>query len=107
MGERPERSEGYRRLQKMGSPAPGEGAGGGFAYDEATLQALIKKWTELADRYLTSSRRILTDPITPPGLDFASKAQAAASTKATGAYREYVVRNYWYCIEQAQLLQDT
>lgn len=107
MSGRLEQSEGYRRLEKMGGPTPLEPTTGGFAYDEATLKSLITKWTELADRYLASSRRISPDPITPPGLDFASKGQADASTNAIKAYYEYVVRNYWYCIEQAQLLQNT
>jgi hypothetical protein len=107
MSERPEHNEGHRRLRKTGGPAPAESASGGFAYDEATLTSLVTKWTELADRYLASSRRVSTDQITPPGLDFASKGQAEASTNATKAYYEYVVRNYWYCIEQAQLMQDT
>jgi hypothetical protein len=108
MSGRLEQNEGYRRLEKMGSPAPVEStSAGGFAYDETTLTSLVTKWTELADRYLASSRRISTDPIAPPGLDFASRGQADAATNATKAYYEYVVRNYWYCIEQAQLLQDT
>lgn len=83
------------------------GQGAGFAYDEATLQTLVSKWTELADRYLASSRRVSTDEITPPGLDFASTGQAVASTNANKAYYQYVVKNYWYCVKQAQLLQDT
>jgi hypothetical protein len=107
MSGRLEQSEGYRRLEKMGSPAPVESTSAGFAYDEATLTSLVTKWTELADRYLASSQRISTDPIAPPGLDFASKGQADASTNATKAYYEYVVKNYWYCVKQAQLLQDT
>lgn len=102
-----DQSEGYRRLEKMGSPAPRESTGGGFAYDEATLRSLVGKWTELADRYLASSKRVSTDAIAPPGLDFASKAQAEASTNANKAYYEYVVKNYWYCVEQAQTLQAT
>lgn len=100
-------SESYRRLEKTGSPTPYESASGGFAYDEATLRALITKWTELADRYLMSSQRVSTEPVVPPGLDFASKGQAAASTNATQAYSTYVAENYWYCVEQAQLLQNT
>jgi hypothetical protein len=107
MSGRLEQSEAYRRLEKMGSPTPVESASGSFAYDETTLTALVTKWTELADRYLASSQRISPDPIAPPGLDFASRGQADASTNATKAYYEYVVKNYWYCIEQAQHLQNT
>jgi hypothetical protein len=102
-----EQTEGYRRLEKMGGPTPVGLVSGGFAYDEATLTSLVTKWKELADHYLTSSTRISPDPIAPPGLDFASKGQAEASTTATKAYHEYVIKNYWYCVEQAQLLQDT
>ena len=107
MSGRLEQSEDYRRLEKMGGPTPVEPTTGGFAYDEATLTSLVTKWTELADRYLASSRRVSPGPIAPSDLDFASKAQADASTNATKAYYEYVVRNYWYCVKQAQLLQDT
>lgn len=107
MSGRLEQSEGYRRLEKMGSPTPVESTTGGFAYDEPTLRSLVTKWTELADRYLASSQRISPDPIAPPGLDFASKAQADASTNATRAYYEYVVKNDWYCVEQARQLQNT
>lgn len=107
MSGRLEQTEGYRRLEKLGSPTPVQPTSGSFAYDEATLQSLITKWTDLADRYLASSQRVSTEPITPPGLDFASKAQAEASTNATKAYYEYAVKNYWYCVKQAQLLQDT
>ncbi|MGB3441834.1 MAG: hypothetical protein WBA97_24075 [Actinophytocola sp.] len=107
MSGRLEQTESYRRLEKMGSPTPHEGTGGGFAYDEATLRSLVTKWTELADRYLASSKRVSTDAIIPPGLDFASKGQAEASTNANKAYYQYVVTNYWYCVKQAQLLQDT
>ncbi len=104
MSERLEQGEGFGSLN---GPAPAESAAGSFAFDEATLKTLVTKWTELADRYLASSQRVSKESISPPGLDFASKAQAEASTNATKAYYEYVVRNYWYCIEQAQLLQDT
>lgn len=107
MSGRLEQSESYRRLEKMGSPTAHETTSGGFAYDEATLQDLVTKWTGLADRYLASSKRVTPDAITPPGLDFASKAQAEASTNANKAYYTYVVKNYWYCIKQAQLLQST
>jgi hypothetical protein len=107
MSGRLEQSEGYRRLEKMGGPTPVDSTNGGFAYDEATLKSLVTKWTELADRYLASSQRVSKESISPPGLDFASRAQAEASTNATKAYYEYVVKNYWYCVRQAQLLQDT
>ena len=107
MSGRLEQHEGHGRLEKMGGPTPVEPATGGFAFDEATLKSLVTKWTELADRYLASSQRISTQPIEPPGLDFASKGQADASANATKAYYEYVVKNYWYCVRQAQLLQDT
>ena len=106
MSERPDPSEGHRSLEKTAGPRPGAPTGT-FAYDEATLRSLVTKWKELADRYLASSRRISAESITPPGLDFASRAQAEASTNATKAYCEYVVKNYWYCIEQAQRMQDT
>lgn len=100
-------SGGQGSLEKHGDPTPVGPSTGGYAFDEATLTALVKKWTDLADSYLASTERVTTDPVTPPGLDFASKSQAEASTNAITAYREYAVKNYWYCIEQAQNLQRT
>jgi hypothetical protein len=105
MTGRLQHSESFTRLSEIGNSTPPEG--GGFAYDEPTMRTLITKWLELADRYLDSSRRLDTGPIEGPGLDFASKAQAEAATNSTKAYYAYLAKNYWYCVEQAQLLQDT
>jgi hypothetical protein len=85
----------------------GSGSGGSFAYDEATLRSLIGKWLELADHYLGSVNRISLGAVAGPGLDFASEALAASANSSGGAYRKYVVENHWYCVKQAQLLQDT
>lgn len=84
----------------------GSGAGS-FVYDEPTLRSLITKWVELADHYHDSLRRATLGTVKPPGNDFASKALAEAANSSGTTYLEYMTRNYWHCIEQAQLLQDT
>jgi hypothetical protein len=95
-------------LDRLGEIAnSGSSGGGGFTYDEATLRSLIGKWLELADHYLGSVNRISLGSVEGPGLDFASEALATSANSSSGAYRKYVVENYWYCIKQAQLLQDT
>jgi hypothetical protein len=84
---------------------------GGFAFDEETLRSMIKKWLTLADYYDTSSQVINMDAVTPerlaPGLDIASRAQAAAALNSIQAYRTYLKKNRELCITQAQLLQVT
>jgi hypothetical protein len=80
---------------------------GSFTYDEATLRSLIGKWLELADHYLGSVNRLSLGSVEGPGLDFASEALAKSANSSGATYRKYVVENYWYCIKQAQLLQDT
>jgi hypothetical protein len=80
---------------------------GSFVYDETTLRSLITKWVDLADHYHGSLNRITLGAVKPPGDDFASKALADSANNSGTTYIEYLTRNYWHCIEQAQLLQDT
>lgn len=80
---------------------------GGFTYDEATLEGLIKEWLDLADDYDRSLRD--SEPIVKvkgPGLDFASEALAKAATSYGRAYLTYLKDNRQYCYNQAQLCQD-
>lgn len=104
MGGALDRGTGLRGLSEIANSG---GSGGSFAYDESTLRSLISKWLELADHYLGSVNRISLGSVEGPGLDFASEALAKSANSSGGAYRKYVVENYWYCIKQAQLLQDT
>ena len=84
---------------------------GGFAFDEETLRSMIKKWLTLADHYDGSALRMNMDSTNPeqlaPGLDVASKAQAAAALGSTQAYQVYLRKNRELCLAQAQLLQVT
>ncbi|MFL6119884.1 hypothetical protein [Actinophytocola sp.] len=80
---------------------------GSFVYDEATLRSLISKWVALADHYDGSMRRINLGAVEPPGLDFASEALSKSANTSGTAYLKYLEQNYRYCVEQAQLLQDT
>jgi hypothetical protein len=107
MSGRLEQSEGLRSLRKLDTPSPGTESSGGFAYDEATMQALINKWLELAEDYHGSLSRIVVGELNGPGSDFASAAQARAATTSTEAYREYLSKNFEYCVVQAQKLQNT
>lgn len=85
----------------------GAGAGGSFVYDEATLRSLIVKWMELADHYNGSIHRVTFGSVDPPGKDFASDAMAASANSSGKAYLRYLMRNWGFCVDQAQLLQDT
>lgn len=95
---------GPRSLSDIVNAGPSEG--GSFVYDEATLRSLITKWMELADHYNGSVHRTSLGAVDPPGKDFASGALATAANNAGVAYRKYLVENYWFCVDQAQRLQD-
>jgi hypothetical protein len=79
----------------------------GFAFDEATMRSLIKRWLDLADSYQASRRnaRAMAE-VVGPGLDFASEQQAVAASKSGAAYLRYVAHNRDYCLNQAQLFQN-
>jgi hypothetical protein len=99
------RGAGPRGLSEIANS--GQGEGGSFAYDEATLRSLVSKWLELADHYRGSLDRINLGSVEGPGLDFASEALAKSANKSGAAYTMYITKNYWYCVKQAQLMQDT
>lgn len=71
------------------------------------MRSLITQWRDLADSYDESTTRArhmaLVDP---PGLDFASRAQAEAASSSGRSYSEYLQHNRDYCLQQAQLFQD-
>jgi hypothetical protein len=85
----------------------GAGEGGTFVYDEATLRSLITKWMELADHYNGSIHRASLGAVDPPGRDFASDAMATSANSSGQTYMKYLMQNFWFCVDQAQLLQDT
>lgn len=97
---------GPRSLSDIVNAGPSEG-GGTFVYDEATLRSLIGKWMELADHYNGSIHRSSLGAVDPPGKDFASGAMAASANTSGKAYLRYLMRNWAFCVDQAQLLQDT
>jgi len=105
MGGELNRGSGPRGLSDIANSGPSEG--GTFVYDEATLRSLVTKWVELADHYHGSLNRTAMGAVQPPGKDFASEAMAGSANSSGKAYMVYLTRNYWYCIRQAQLLQDT
>jgi hypothetical protein len=45
--------------------------------------------------------------VEPPGLDFASEAMSRSANASGTAYLKYLEQNYRYCVDQAQLLQNT
>lgn len=80
---------------------------GGFTYDEATLEGLVREWVSLAEDYDRSLRD--SEPIVKvkgPGLDFASEALAKAATSYGRAYLNYLKDNRDYCYKQAQSCQN-
>ena len=81
-------------------------ARGSFSFDPDELQSLIRKWEDLADSYLASTRtarEMVT--IEGPGLDFASEAHAEVANKSGASYAAYLQHNYDYCLKQAELFQ--
>ncbi len=100
-----ERGAGPRRTTDIVDDGSSEG--GGFVYDEATLHALVMKWVELADDYFASTREVDLCSTSGPGLDPASEAHALAANRSGEAYQVYLRRNFEYCVQQAQLLQNT
>jgi hypothetical protein len=82
-------------------------ARGSFSFDPDELQSLIRKWRELADDYADSRRNAdAMMLITPPGDDFASKAHAEVANKSGASYSAYLLNNWLYCRDQADLFQQ-
>lgn len=94
------RGEGLREI------ASASQASGSFSFDPDELQSLIKKWEDLADSYLASTRTAREmATIEAPGLDFASEAHAEVANKSGVSYAAYLQQNYDYCLKQAELFQ--
>ena len=80
---------------------------GGFSYDQATLEDLIKEWLSLHDDYDRSYRRSrMLGRVVGPGNDYASDAVAWAANNYGKAYLSYLVHNRDYCLNEAQLCQN-
>ena len=80
---------------------------GGFTYDEATLEGLVREWVSLAedyDRSFRDSQDLVR--VVGPGLDFASEAVAVAANSYGKNYLTYLRSNRDYCFDQAQLCQN-
>jgi hypothetical protein len=99
-----QQGSGPRSLSDIVAAGPGEG--GSFVYDETTLRSLIVKWMQLAEHYNGSIHRGSLGTVDPPGKDFASDAMATSANTSGKAYLRYLTRNYWFCVDQAQVLQD-
>lgn len=85
-------------------PAPLEG--GSYAFDEDTLQSLIRDWDELIDSYTTSLRQAYPmGAIDGPGADPASLSFAKAANRSGQSYLESLEQNLRYCTEQRDLFQ--
>jgi hypothetical protein len=80
---------------------------GGFTYDEATLEGLVKEWLDLAydyDKSFRASQDLAR--VVGPGLDFASESVAVAANSYGKNYLTYLKSNRDYCFGQAQSCQN-
>lgn len=86
----------------------GSVSGGSFAFTEPDMRTIIQNWLDLADSYRQSlgTARMMAR-IEPPAEDFASRFHADAANCSAESYREYLEHNSDYCLQQAQLFQDT
>jgi hypothetical protein len=81
---------------------------GTFEFDEDTMRQLVSEWLSLAEDYHASvDRATIMIQIKSPGLDFASTSHAEAANASGRAYLEYLQHNRAYCIQQAQLFQNS
>lgn len=86
----------------------GSVTGGSFTFAEPEMKTIIQNWLDLSDSYRQSlANALVMSRIEPPAEDFASKFHAAAATRSAESYREYLEHNSDYCLQQAQLFQDT
>jgi hypothetical protein len=95
------RGEGLRDIADAGA------ARGSFSFDPDELRSLITKWRELADDYADSRRAAEAMMlVTPPAEDFASEAHAKAANRSGASYSAYLLSNWMYCRDQADLFQQ-
>jgi hypothetical protein len=81
---------------------------GSFAFTESDMRTIIKNWLDLADNYdksIHGSFNMTT--VEGPGRDFASRMFATAANQSGESYVRYLTNNRDYCLQQAQLFQDT
>lgn len=81
---------------------------GSFAFTEPEMRTVIKNWLDLAysyDKSIVGSRSMTM--VEGPGHDFASHMFAAAANQSGDSYTRYLTNNRDYCLQQAQLFQDS
>jgi hypothetical protein len=81
---------------------------GSFTYTEPEMRALIANWLDLARSYGKSIDEAHSVTLVKgPGHDFASQLFARAANDSGTSYISYLDRNRAYCLQQAQLFQDS
>lgn len=86
----------------------GEVTGGSFSFTEPDMRTMIKNWLDLARSYDDSLYNAeVMRRIKPPAEDFASKWHADAANRSGESYNRYLEHNRDYCLQQAQLFQDS
>jgi len=81
---------------------------GDFAFTEPEMRTIVKNWLDLADSYDKSINGSFSmKTVVGPGRDFASHMFAAAANQSGDSYLKYLTNNRDYCLQQAQLFQDT
>lgn len=81
---------------------------GTFAFTEPEMRTIVKNWLDLAYSYdisIVDSRSMTM--VEGPGQDFASHMFAAAANQSGDSYARYLTNNRDYCLQQAQLFQDS
>jgi hypothetical protein len=81
---------------------------GTFAFTEPEMRTIIKNWLDLAYSYDASIMGAHTmTTVVGPGRDFASHQFASVANQSGESYVRYLTSNRDYCLQQAQLFQDT
>lgn len=92
----------------VGGETHGTVGGGQFSFTEEEMRQIIKNWRDLAYSYNNSignARRMVQ--IRTPAEDVASEAFTGEANGSGRSYLTYLEHNRDYCLEQAQLFQDT
>jgi hypothetical protein len=97
-------------LSGMFASGTTEGAvtNGTFTFNEPEMKTIINNWLDLGRSYDESIRGSFRMTIVEgPGRDFASQMFATAANQSGDSYVAYLKNNRDYCLQQAQLFQDT
>jgi hypothetical protein len=92
----------------VGGITQGTVTGGSFSYTESDMVTIRDNWHNLAESYRESMTNAETMvKVEPPAEDFASKFHANAANRSGESYKNYLKHNRDYCLQQAQLFQNT